>query len=62
MEHAVDVQTFSSRGEVRVGGYRDTDIGEDLLMVRPCWIGDVDGWLRTISRRVEFGKEESTEV
>lgn len=57
-EHAVEVEALCLLVEVGVGGELEADVGEDLVVVRPCWVGEVDGGLL----RVEFGEEEAAEV
>ena len=58
--HAVVVEAFGLRGEVGVGFYGEVDVGEDLVVVGPCWGGEVDGLV--IGAEVEFGEEEAAEV
>lgn len=41
--HAGEVETFGGRGEVGVGFYGEVDVAEDLVVVGPCWGGEVDG-------------------
>ena len=36
------------------------DVCEDLVVVCPCWVGEVDGLV--LGAGVEFGEEEATEV
>lgn len=36
----------------------NTDIGEDLVVIGPCWVGQIDGLVAL----VEFGEEESTQM
>lgn len=58
--HAVVVEAFGLRGEVRVGFYGEVDVGEDLVVVGPGWGGEVDGLV--VGAEVEFGEEEAAEV
>lgn len=58
VDHAVEVEALGFGGEVRVVGERETDIGEDLVVVGPCWAGEVDFWLRG----VEFRQEEAAQM
>ena len=60
VQHAIEVEAFRLRIEVGVGGEGETDIGEDLVVVGPGWVGEVDGGLGV--RGVEFGEEEGTEM
>lgn len=41
-EHAGEVEGFGGRGEVGIGLDGEVDVGEDLVVVCPCWVGDVD--------------------
>ena len=41
--HAGEVEAFGGRGEVGVGFYGEVDVAEDLVVVGPCWGGEVDG-------------------
>ena len=41
--HAGEVEAFGGRGEVWVGFYGEVDVAEDLVVVGPCWGGEVDG-------------------
>ncbi len=59
-EHAVEVEAFGLRGEVRVGGDGKVDVGEDLVVVGPGWGGEVDCLVRWAG--VEFGEEEAAQV
>lgn len=34
------------------------DVGEDLVVVGPCWVAEVDGWFAG----VEFREEESSKM
>lgn len=56
--HPLKVQSLSLLVEVRVVGCGKTDIVEDLVVVRPCGIRDVDG---TVALE-ELGEEECTQV
>lgn len=58
LEHAGEVEAFGLLVEVGVCGEGEADVGEDLVVVGPCWVREVDGWLV----RVEFGEEEAAEV
>ena len=40
--HAGEVEAFGGRGEVRVGFYGEVDVAEDLVVVGPCWGGEID--------------------
>lgn len=55
-EHAIEVETFGLGGEVGVLGEGETDIGENLLVVGPRGVGEVDCWFLG----VEFCEEETT--
>ena len=41
--HAGEVEAFGGSGEVGVGFYGEMDVAEDLVVVGPCWGGEVDG-------------------
>lgn len=41
--HAGEVEAFGGRGEVGVGFDGKVDVAEDLVVVGPCWGGEVDG-------------------
>ena len=56
-EHAIEVKTFGLRGPVGIIGSREVDIVKDLLVVGPCWAGEVD-----LGRREELGEKETTEM
>lgn len=58
--HAVEVEAFGFDGEVWIGIYGEVDVGEDLVVVGPCWGGEVDGLVGRAG--IEAGEEESTEV
>lgn len=53
--HAREVKAFGLRGEIGVGFYREIDIGKNLVVVGPCWGGEVDGLIRGAG--IEFGEE-----
>jgi hypothetical protein len=58
-KHALKVKTLGFGAEVGVCLDGEVNIGEDLVVVGPCWRGEVDG------RRgfgEEFGEEEAAEV
>jgi hypothetical protein len=59
-EHAREVEALGLGVEVGVVGEGEVDIGEDLVVVGPGWVGEVDGGLRVGG--VEFGEEESAQV
>lgn len=42
-EHTGEIKAFGLRGEIGVGFYREVHVGEYLVMVGPCWGGEVDG-------------------
>ena len=54
-DHAIEVEAFRLRGEVGVVGEAEADVCEDLVVVGPCWAGEVDCGLCG----VEFGEEEA---
>ena len=58
MQHAIEVKALGLLGEVGVVGEGEADIGEDLVVIGPCWVGEVDG--RFLG--VEFGQEETAQV
>ena len=41
--HAVEVEAFGLFREVWVCGDGDVHVGEDLVVVGPCWVAEVDG-------------------
>lgn len=41
--HTGEVEAFGGRGEVGIGFYGEVDVAEDLVVVGPCWGGEVDG-------------------
>ena len=55
---AIEVEPLRLLGEVGVGLVRETDVGEDLEVVRPRRVGEVARALRV--RLVELGQEEGT--
>jgi hypothetical protein len=58
-KHALKVKTLGFGAEVGVCLYGEVNIREDLVVVGPCWRGEVD------SRRgfgEEFGEEEAAEM
>lgn len=59
-DHAIEVQTLGLRGKVRVGGHGQANVGEDLVVVGPSRIGDVDGGSRLDG--VESRQEEAAQV
>lgn len=59
-EHAIVVEAFGLRGEVRVVCEVEADVCEDLVVVCPGWAGEVEGWFGGCG--VEAGEEESAEV
>ena len=58
-DHAVEVEAFGLGGEVGVGFYREVDVGEDLVVVRPGRGGHVDCWS---GFGEELGEEGSAEM
>lgn len=59
--HADDVEAPGLLVEVRVLGDGEADIGEDLVVVGPCWVAEVDGGLLGgIAVRVVEAREEET--
>lgn len=58
--HAGEIEAFGLGREIGVGFDGQVHVGEDLVVVGPCWGGEVDrlvGWAR-----VEFGEEQSAQV
>ncbi len=41
--HAVEVEALCFGGEIGVGLYGQLDIGENLVVIGPCWGREVDG-------------------
>lgn len=62
IEHAVKVKTLGFGGEVRVCLDRNVDVGEDLVVVRPCRVRDVDCLCGCGGGVVEFCEEEGSQV
>ncbi len=58
--HAVEVEAFGFDREVGVGFYGELNVGEDLVVVCPCWGGEVDGLIGRAG--IEAGEEEGAEV
>lgn len=59
--HADEVETLGLLVEVGVLGNGQTDVGEDLVVVGPCWVAEVDGrLLGGIAIRVVEAREEET--
>ena len=58
-KHAIKVKSFCFCTEVGVCFHGQVDIGKDLVVVGPCWRGEVDGGCRFGE---EFRKEEAAEV
>ena len=59
-EHAGEVEAFGLGVEVGVVGEGEADVGEDLVVVGPGRVGEVE--LGAGSLGVEFGEEEGAEV
>jgi hypothetical protein len=59
-DHAVEVEALGLGGEVGVVGEGEADIGEDLVVIGPGWVGEVDGGLGLCG--VELGEEEAAQV
>lgn len=53
-QHAVQVEHLRLRGEVWVCLDRELHVREDLVVVGPCWVREVDRWCRFGQ---EFGQE-----
>lgn len=53
LEHAIEVKTLGFLGEVGVVGELKADVCEDLVVIGPGWVREVNGGLL----RVKFGKE-----
>lgn len=47
-------------GKVWVGLNGNVYVGEDLVVVGPCWVGEVDGLV--MRAREEFREEEGSEM
>lgn len=62
--HAFNVEALGLLVEVGVLGDGEADVGEDLVVVGPCWIAEVDGGLLggIAVRVVEARKEETAEM
>ena len=56
--HASEIETLGRGRKIWVCCEGEVDVGEDLVVVRPCWVASVGGW----PAWVEFGEEESTEM
>ena len=59
-KHAVEVEALGGWREVWVSLYGEADVGEDLVVVGPCWRGEVDWLVRRAW--VEFGEKSAAEV
>ena len=59
-DHAIKVEALGLGGEVWVRGNGETNVGEDLVVIGPGRVGQVDGRLGL--RRVEFGEEKTAQV
>lgn len=57
LEHTGEIEAFGLFGEVGVGGQLEADVCEDLVVVGPCWVREVDGGFGGL--RVEFREEEA---
>jgi len=60
-EHAIEVEGASLWVEVGVRLDGEADVGEDLVVVGPCRVAEVDGG-RGMHFAVELGEEEGSEV
>ena len=58
LQHAVEVKALGRRREVGVVGQLQADVGEDLVVIGPCRVGEVDGGLLG----VELGQEETAQM
>ena len=58
--HALEVEAFGFSGEVRVRLYGEVDVGKDLVVIRPCWRGEVDRLI--VWTFIELGEKEATEM
>lgn len=56
--HTLDVEALCLLVKVRVLCDGNANIGEDLVVVGPCWVGQENGLVAL----VEFGEEQSTQV
>ena len=56
--HSREIEALGGLGEVGIVFDWEVDVGEDLVVVRPCWITEVDGGFAGI----EFRDEESSEM
>ena len=54
-DHALEIEAFCFGVEVWVSLDREADVRHDLVVVGPCWIGEVDCLVR--GARVEFCEE-----
>ena len=59
-EHAIEVETLGRGGEVRVRLCGDGDVAEYLIVVRPGWVGEVDGLGGRAG--IEFREEQGPKV
>jgi hypothetical protein len=58
--HAVEVEALGLGGEVGVVGEGEADICEDLVVIGPGWVGEVDGGLGLCW--VELGEEKAAQM
>lgn len=55
--HAVDIEAFCLLVKVRVGGDGHAHVGEDLIVVGPCWVGEVDSAVAGVEPVEEEGAQ-----
>jgi len=60
--HAIEVKTLCVFAEVWVVLNRQVDVGEDLVVICPCWRAEVDRLGFRCGGVVELLKEETTKV
>lgn len=61
-DHAIEVKTLGVLAEVWIVLDGQVDVGEDLVVVCPCWRAEVDGLGFRCGGVVELLEEEATKV
>lgn len=56
--HASEIEALGRFGEVGISGDWEVDVGEDLVVICPCWVAEIDGGFA----RVEFRQKKSAEM
>jgi len=56
--HPIEVEAFGRLGEIWICRDGNVNIGEDLIVVGPGWVAEINGRLA----RVELGQEQASEM